>query len=87
MLYLHIDMQTQPYTNSSVYKDLCVADITRKCLWSFGSVGVYGLWKPKQMYIEWSFVVLLGEMTVSLMSFQIANPEILSQTLKLSVAA
>lgn len=39
------------------------------------------------MDIEWSFVVLLGEMTVSLMSFQIANPEILSQTLRLSVAA
>lgn len=32
-------------------------------------------------------MVLLGEMTVSLMSFQIANPEILLQTLRLSVAA
>lgn len=56
-------MQIYLYTNSFVYKHLCLTDTVRELLWSFDSVGVYGLQQPKQMYIELSSVVLLEEMT------------------------
>lgn len=75
-------MQVYLYANSSAYEWLC-RDLVRKSLWPFDC----GTVKAKPNAHRVVFVVLLEEMAVSLMSFQIADPGILLQAFRLSVAA